>query len=56
LKLLYPQVMPYVSLCAQKAAHLQKLLEPLGREVKSLYGGLGGVAVTSTTGDSTAVF
>jgi hypothetical protein len=44
------QVMPYVSLCAQKAAHLQKLLEPLGREVKSLYGGLGGVAVTPTTG------
>ncbi|KAF6260745.1 hypothetical protein COO60DRAFT_857019 [Scenedesmus sp. NREL 46B-D3] len=43
-------VMPYVSLCAQKAAHLQKLLEPLGREVKSLYGGLGGVAVTPTTG------
>lgn len=44
------QVMPYVSLCAQKAAHLQKLLQPLGRKVKSLFGGLGGVAVTPTTG------
>ncbi|WIA12996.1 hypothetical protein OEZ85_006607 [Tetradesmus obliquus] len=43
-------VMPYVSLCAQKAAHLAKLLAPLGREVKPLYGGLGGVAVTPTTG------
>jgi hypothetical protein len=49
-RVLLRQVMPYVSLCAQKAAHLQKLLEPLGREVKSLYGGLGGVAVTPTTG------
>lgn len=48
--------MPYVSLCAQKAAHLTKLLAPLGREVKPLYGGLGGVAVTPTTGAGLCAF
>lgn len=41
-----PQVMPYVSLCAQKAAYLEKLLAPLNRTVKAMYGGLGGTTIT----------
>lgn len=40
------QVMPYVSLCAQKAAYLEKLLAPLNRTVKAMYGGLGGTSIT----------
>jgi len=40
------QVMPYVSLCAQKAAYLEKLLAPLNRTVKAMYGGLGGASIT----------
>jgi hypothetical protein len=38
--------MPYVSLCAQKAAYLEKLLAPLNRSVKCMYGGLGGASIT----------
>jgi hypothetical protein len=38
--------MPYVSLCAQKAAYLEKLLAPLNRTVKAMYGGLGGSSIT----------
>lgn len=38
--------MPYVSLCAQKAAYLEKLLAPLNRTVKAMYGGLGGASIT----------
>lgn len=40
------QVMPYVSLCSQKAAYLEKLLAPLERSVKPMYGGLGGTSIT----------
>jgi hypothetical protein len=40
------QVMPYVTLCAQKAAYLEKLLAPLNRSVKAMYGGLGGTSIT----------
>lgn len=40
------QVMPYVTLCAQKAAYLEKLLAPLNRTVKAMYGGLGGTSIT----------
>jgi hypothetical protein len=38
--------MPYVTLCAQKAAYLEKLLAPLNRTVKAMYGGLGGTSIT----------
>lgn len=44
-------VLPYISLCNQKAAHLQKLLEPMGRVVKSLYGSLGGAVIAHDTGE-----
>jgi hypothetical protein len=44
------QVMPYVSLCSQKAAHLTRLLEDTDWSVKSLFGGLGGAAITPDTG------
>jgi hypothetical protein len=40
------QVMPYVSLCSQKAAYLEKLLQPLGRTVNPMYGGLGRTNIT----------
>lgn len=33
-------VLPYVSLCAEKSAQLEKLLGPIGKEVKDNYGGL----------------
>jgi DNA polymerase theta len=35
-------VLPYVSLCVQKAAHLQKLMEPVEKTVKNWYGPHGG--------------
>ncbi|VVB10640.1 unnamed protein product [Arabis nemorensis] len=35
-------VLPYVSICAEKAEHLEALLEPLGKHVRSYYGNQGG--------------
>ncbi|KAF5748241.1 DNA polymerase theta-like isoform X1 [Tripterygium wilfordii] len=35
-------VLPYVSICAEKAEHLEYLLEPLGKQVRSYYGSQGG--------------
>ncbi|KAL1210307.1 Helicase and polymerase-containing protein TEBICHI [Cardamine amara subsp. amara] len=35
-------VLPYVSICAEKAEHLEVLLEPLGKHVRSYYGNQGG--------------
>ncbi|CAH8378004.1 unnamed protein product [Eruca vesicaria subsp. sativa] len=35
-------VLPYVSICAEKAEHLENLLEPLGKHVRSYYGNQGG--------------
>ncbi|CAN8229667.1 unnamed protein product [Cochlearia groenlandica] len=35
-------VLPYVSICAEKAEHLEVLLEPLGKQVRSYYGNQGG--------------
>lgn len=42
-------VLPYVSLCAEKAAHLEQLLEPLGRHVRSFYGNQGGGSLPKDT-------
>ncbi|GAB4817305.1 hypothetical protein N2152v2_004351 [Parachlorella kessleri] len=33
-------VLPYVSLCSEKAAHLSRLLSPLKKQVKEFYGGM----------------
>ncbi|GAA0144171.1 DNA-directed DNA polymerase [Lithospermum erythrorhizon] len=35
-------VLPYVSICAEKADHLEVLMEPLGKHVRSYYGNQGG--------------
>ncbi|CAN6826846.1 unnamed protein product, partial [Brassica oleracea] len=35
-------VLPYVSICAEKAEHLELLLEPLGKQVRSYFGNQGG--------------
>ncbi|EEF45923.1 DNA polymerase theta, putative [Ricinus communis] len=35
-------VLPYVSICAEKAEYLEGLLEPLGKHVRSYYGNQGG--------------
>lgn len=35
-------VLPYVSICTEKAEHLEALLEPLGKHVRSYYGSQGG--------------
>ncbi|XP_059445323.1 helicase and polymerase-containing protein TEBICHI-like [Corylus avellana] len=35
-------VLPYVSICTEKAEHLEVLLEPLGKHVFSYYGNQGG--------------
>ncbi|KAJ8751696.1 hypothetical protein K2173_025862 [Erythroxylum novogranatense] len=35
-------VLPYVSICAEKAEHMEGLLEPLGKHVRSYYGNQGG--------------
>ncbi|KAJ0247364.1 Helicase and polymerase-containing protein TEBICHI [Hirschfeldia incana] len=35
-------VLPYVSICAEKAEHLEVLLEPLGKQVRSYFGNQGG--------------
>ncbi|DBA82952.1 TPA: hypothetical protein ACH3X1_006731 [Trebouxia sp. C0004] len=38
-------VMPFVTLCAEKSAHLERLLKPLEKEVKRNYGGKGSARV-----------
>ncbi|KAG2620442.1 hypothetical protein PVAP13_3NG107600 [Panicum virgatum] len=42
-------VLPYVSICAEKAQHLEQLLEPLGRHVRSFYGNQGGGSLPKDT-------
>lgn len=42
-------VLPYVSICAEKAEHLEKLLEPLGKHVRSYYGNQGGGTLPKDT-------
>ncbi|KAJ3673940.1 hypothetical protein LUZ60_005932 [Juncus effusus] len=42
-------VLPYVSICAEKAEHLEKLLEPLGKHVRSYYGSQGGSSLAKDT-------
>ncbi|XP_031265968.1 helicase and polymerase-containing protein TEBICHI isoform X2 [Pistacia vera] len=42
-------VLPYVSICAEKAEHLEVLLEPLGKHVRSYYGNQGGGALPQDT-------
>ncbi|XP_074565054.1 helicase and polymerase-containing protein TEBICHI [Curcuma longa] len=42
-------VLPYVSLCAEKAEHLELLLEPFGKHVRSFYGNQGGGALPKDT-------
>ncbi|KAF8407042.1 hypothetical protein HHK36_006167 [Tetracentron sinense] len=42
-------VLPYVSICAEKAEHLELLLEPLGKHVRSYYGSQGGGTLPKDT-------
>ncbi|CAH9090445.1 unnamed protein product [Cuscuta epithymum] len=42
-------VLPYVSICAEKADHLEVLLEPLGKHVRSYYGNQGGGTLPKDT-------
>ncbi|XP_020585718.1 helicase and polymerase-containing protein TEBICHI [Phalaenopsis equestris] len=42
-------VLPYVSICAEKAEHLELLLEPLGKHVRSFYGNQGGGSLPKDT-------
>ncbi|CAI9093473.1 OLC1v1028975C1 [Oldenlandia corymbosa var. corymbosa] len=42
-------VLPYVSICAEKAEHLEMLLEPLSRSVRSYYGNQGGGTLPKDT-------
>ncbi|KAI4316161.1 hypothetical protein L6164_024167 [Bauhinia variegata] len=42
-------VLPYVSICAEKAEHLELLLEPLGKHVRSYYGNQGGGTLPKDT-------
>uniref|UniRef100_A0A8R7K5V9 Helicase and polymerase-containing protein TEBICHI n=1 Tax=Triticum urartu TaxID=4572 RepID=A0A8R7K5V9_TRIUA len=42
-------VLPYVSLCAEKAEHLEQLLAPLGKHVRSYYGNQGGGSLPKDT-------
>ncbi|KAL9251231.1 Helicase and polymerase-containing protein, partial [Drosera capensis] len=42
-------VLPYVSICAEKAEHLESLLEPLGKHVRSYYGNQGGGVLLKDT-------
>jgi DNA polymerase theta len=49
-------VLPYVSLCGQKAAALEALLRPVGLEVKELYGAHhSGTLLTANTGEGVVV-
>ncbi|KAL0311996.1 UNVERIFIED_CONTAM: Helicase and polymerase-containing protein TEBICHI [Sesamum radiatum] len=42
-------VLPYVSICAEKAEHLEALLEPLDKHVRSFYGNQGGATLPKDT-------
>ncbi|PKU62051.1 helicase and polymerase-containing protein TEBICHI isoform X1 [Dendrobium catenatum] len=42
-------VLPYVSICAEKAEHLELLLQPLGKHVRSFYGNQGGGSLPKDT-------
>ncbi|XP_041019360.1 helicase and polymerase-containing protein TEBICHI isoform X2 [Juglans microcarpa x Juglans regia] len=42
-------VLPYVSICTEKAEHLEVLLEPLGKHVRSYYGNQGGGTLPKDT-------
>ncbi|XP_050213511.1 helicase and polymerase-containing protein TEBICHI isoform X2 [Mercurialis annua] len=42
-------VLPYVSICAEKAEHLESLLEPLGKNVRNYYGNQGGGTLPKDT-------
>ncbi|KNA12473.1 hypothetical protein SOVF_125610 [Spinacia oleracea] len=42
-------VLPYVSICVEKAEHLEVLLEPLGKHVRSYYGNQGGGSLPKDT-------
>ncbi|CAN4127872.1 unnamed protein product [Withania somnifera] len=42
-------VLPYVSICAEKAEHLEVLLEPVGKHVRSYYGNQGGGSLPKDT-------
>ncbi|XP_048133161.1 helicase and polymerase-containing protein TEBICHI isoform X1 [Rhodamnia argentea] len=42
-------VLPYVSICTEKAEHLEALLEPLGKHVRSYYGSQGGGTLPKDT-------
>ncbi|EPS63523.1 hypothetical protein M569_11260, partial [Genlisea aurea] len=42
-------VLPYVSICTEKAEHLEALLEPAGKHVRSFYGNQGGGNLPSDT-------
>uniref|UniRef100_A0A803LBW8 Helicase and polymerase-containing protein TEBICHI n=1 Tax=Chenopodium quinoa TaxID=63459 RepID=A0A803LBW8_CHEQI len=42
-------VLPYVSICVEKAEHLEVLLEPLGKHVRSYYGNQGGGTLPKDT-------
>ncbi|KAJ0962916.1 hypothetical protein J5N97_028038 [Dioscorea zingiberensis] len=42
-------VLPYVSICAEKAEHLELVLEPLGKHVRSFYGNQGGGSLPKDT-------
>ncbi|WCJ18402.1 ATP-dependent DNA helicase Hel308 [Euphorbia peplus] len=43
------KILPYVSICAEKAEHLEGLLEPLGKPVRSYYGSQGGGTLPKDT-------
>ncbi|XP_020550378.1 helicase and polymerase-containing protein TEBICHI [Sesamum indicum] len=42
-------VLPYVSICTEKAEHLEALLEPLDKHVRSFYGNQGGGTLPKDT-------
>ncbi|KAL6524100.1 hypothetical protein OROMI_031195 [Orobanche minor] len=42
-------VLPYVSICAEKAEHLEVLLEPVSKHVRSFYGNQGGSTLPKDT-------
>lgn len=42
-------VLPYVSLCCEKATHLQAILQPLGKRVREFYGTQGGSSLPENT-------
>ncbi|CAN6470815.1 unnamed protein product [Victoria cruziana] len=42
-------VLPYVSICAEKAEHLESLLQPMNKHVRSFYGSQGGGTLPTDT-------